>query len=161
MNGKLNAFYPATTKAADIDAFMKEAVEAGYSADELNAAREWMAKQEIFLNDEYQVNIDKNPAHGFTQFDIWHLSIKRIDRDIIHDWRDLQQIKNLLVGPEYEAIEVYPAESRLMDSANQYHLWVFVACKNVEGPPTIPIGWTTRLVTDKSIGDSINRPFDK
>jgi hypothetical protein len=54
-----------------------------------------------------------------------HLSIKRNDRAPIHDWRHLQQIKNELVGPECEGIEMYPAESRVVDTANQYHLWVF------------------------------------
>jgi hypothetical protein len=54
-----------------------------------------------------------------------HLSIRRNDRAPIHDWRDLQRIKNELMGPESEAIELYPANSRLVDAANQYHLWLF------------------------------------
>jgi hypothetical protein len=37
----------------------------------------------------------------------------------VHDWRDLQRIKNQLVGPECEAVELYPAESRKVDTANQ------------------------------------------
>lgn len=53
-----------------------------------------------------------------------HLSIKRRDRQPIHDWRDLQRIKNELCGTDAEGIELYPAESRLVDEANQYHLWV-------------------------------------
>lgn len=57
---------------------------------------------------------------------VLHLSIKRNDRKPVHDWRDLQRIKNELVGPEAEAVELYPAESRLVDAANQYHLWVLV-----------------------------------
>ena len=54
---------------------------------------------------------------------IW-LSIRTADRRPVHDWRHLQRIKNELVGPEHEAVEVFPAESRLVDSANQYHLFV-------------------------------------
>lgn len=71
-------------------------------------------------------------------------------------WRDLQEIKNELVGPEHEAIEIYPAESKRVDSANQYHLWVFK-------DPTyrIPIGFQTRLVTEGTIGLSQQRPFEK
>jgi hypothetical protein len=42
-----------------------------------------------------------------------------------HDWRDFQRIKNDLVGPEWEAVELYPAESRLMDPSNYYSLWCF------------------------------------
>src|SRR4051812_15134474 len=41
-----------------------------------------------------------------------------------HDWRHLQRIKNDIAGPEREAIELYPAESRLMDTANEFWLWV-------------------------------------
>lgn len=35
-------------------------------------------------------------------------------------------MKNLIVGPEHEGFEVYPAEFRLVDTASQYHLWVFI-----------------------------------
>jgi hypothetical protein len=69
------------------------------------------------------------------------LSVKRQDRAAVHDWRDLQRIKNELVGPEHEAFEIYPAESRLVDTANQYYLWVF------EDPEVrIPFGFTQRDV---------------
>ena len=52
--------------------------------------------------------------------DMFWLSIKRRDRAPVHDWRELQQIKNMIVGDEHEGFEVYPAESRLVDTANQY-----------------------------------------
>lgn len=48
-----------------------------------------------------------------------------------HDWRDFQNIKNDLVGVDWEAIELYPAESRKMDPSNYYMLWC---------APKIPIG---------------------
>ncbi len=35
-----------------------------------------------------------------------------------------QKIKNELFGRESVAIEVFPAESHLIDQANSYHLWV-------------------------------------
>lgn len=54
---------------------------------------------------------------------LW-LSIRRNDRSAVHDWRHLQRIKNELVGKEREAIEIYPKESQLVDTANSYHLWV-------------------------------------
>lgn len=57
---------------------------------------------------------------------LW-LSMRRTDRSnaTFHDWREMQRVKNELVGPEHEAVELYPAESRLVDSADQFHLWVF------------------------------------
>jgi len=73
---------------------------------------------EVWLNDKYQVNIKRFPN------DMIELSIKRLDKESIHDWRDLQTIKNMLASPEREAVELYPAETRLVDSSNQYYLWV-------------------------------------
>jgi len=69
-----------------------------------------------------------------------YLSIKRLDKKSIHDWRHMQQIKNELVGKDYEAVEIYPNEKRLVDTANQYHLFVFP--KNY----LIPFGWHHRTV---------------
>lgn len=42
-----------------------------------------------------------------------------------HDWRDFQAIKNQIAGPECEAFELYPAESRLLDPSNYFSLWCF------------------------------------
>lgn len=118
-----------------------------------------MKNDEIWINDLYQVNIHRNsPNHHLgAEHVIDHLSIKRRDKAPIHDWRDLQTIKNLLCGPERECIEVYPAESRLVDTANQYHLWLLP-----EGMQA-PFGWPNRLVSDEheaaKIG-AVQRPFD-
>lgn len=76
-----------------------------------------MVDSTIWLNDVYQV-------HRKEMEDVVWLSIRRLDRQPCRDWRDLQAIKNQLVGPECEGCELYPAESRLVDSANQFHLWV-------------------------------------
>lgn len=86
-----------------------------------------------------------------------HLSIKRNDRGVVHDWRDLQRIKNELVGPECSAIEMYPPEHLLVDCANQFHLWVF-------SDPTAhwPVGWRVGRVVDKEErGKTRQRPFDQ
>jgi len=106
------------------------------------------AALDMYINDTYQVAI-----RDMGEF--LHLSIKRLDREPIHDWRELQQIKTELVGPECEAVELYPAESRVIDTANQFHLW---ACKD----PTFkfPFGFDSkRVVTDTPLGDSKNRPL--
>lgn len=93
-------------------------------------------KQHMWQNDKYVV-VSKVEDNGFT----W-LSIRRQDRKAIRDWRDFQRIKNELCGPEREGMELFPAESRLVDGANQYHLWVWP-----EGE-RIPVGWdVTRMVT--------------
>lgn len=73
---------------------------------------------EVWGSDLYSVVVEHYPNGSA------YLSIKRQDRHAIRDWRHLQSIKNEVVGAEREAVELFPAESRLMDEANQYHLWV-------------------------------------
>lgn len=123
----------------------------------------WLVEQcsrgDLYKNDQYQVAVympDENAEVGADGGDfppMIHLSIKRLDRQPIHDWRDLQDIKNALVGREHEAVELYPAESRLTDSANQYHLWCLAS-------PEIrfPFGFRERFTTDESSGGAIQRP---
>jgi len=92
---------------------------------------------------------------GHCSMRVTHLSIKREDREPIHDWRDLQIIKSLFCGPESEGIEIYPAESRMVDTANQFHLWVF------PDGATIPVGFNDgRLVADSNYGQGKQRPFE-
>jgi hypothetical protein len=52
-----------------------------------------------------------------------HACIRRHDGRPCTDWNDLQQIKSELIGPEHEALELFPAESRLINTTNEYHLW--------------------------------------
>ena len=115
----------------------------------------------IFLNDKYQVQIREakwgEHLPKEQQMDMIWLSIKRIDKESIHDWRELQQIKNEIVGEKNEAIEIYPSEDRIVDTANQYHLWVF---KDPE--IKVPVGFFDgRRVSDIfTDGASKQRPFD-
>jgi len=108
----------------------------------------------IFINNIYQVNLEES-KDGFVK-----LSIKRRDKQAIHDWRDLQRIKNEIVGKEREAFEIYPAESRLVDTANQYWLWVFPEGQKIE------CGFENRMIVkghdpDGKKINSRQRPFDK
>lgn len=50
--------------------------------------------------------------------------IRRNDEKPVHSWRDMQRIKNEIFGEEFTAIEVYPKQSRLVDVANIYWLWI-------------------------------------
>lgn len=87
---------------------------------------------EVFLNDQYVVFRRQIGP------DSVHLSIRRQDREPANDWRDFQRIKSELAGPEWEAVQLYPAESRLVDTSNQYHLWC------IRG--RFPFGWDERCV---------------
>ena len=114
--------------------------------------------RETWGNDRYLVHvIHWQPLHiNGTECPIVQLSIRRLDRGPTRDWRDFQRIKNQLVGPECEAIELYPAESRLVDTANQFHLWC------VADPEfRFPFGYSERLVSGESSGaGDVQRPFD-
>lgn len=74
-----------------------------------------------------------------------HLSLRTVENDTRHDWREFQRVKNELTGPEWEAVELYPAESRRVDTANQYHLWCLR--DGFRG-----IGFPDRLVLDAGEG---------
>lgn len=110
----------------------------------------------VWVNAIYQVNIrTADVADGWPE--MIHLSIKRRDkRPVGHErFRDFQRIKNELVGPEHEGVEVYPAESRLADSANQYHIWVLK-----DGTTRFPFGFNSgRLVIGHSGGGAVQKPF--
>lgn len=105
-------------------------------------------EHEVWGNNRYMIHVER-------RFDgsIDNLSIRRQDRKAIRDWRDLQRIKNELAGYEAEAVELFPADSRLVDSANQYWLWCL--------PPgeRFPYGFTTRFVGDTETGGSRQRPL--
>lgn len=94
----------------------------GFSVEKIQACLDDQGEERVFLNNLYQVNITpcKDSPEGMP---LLHVSIKRRDKEAVHDWRHFQRIKNELVGPECEAVELFPAESRLVDGANQYHLW--------------------------------------
>lgn len=112
------------------------------------------AESEVWLNGIYQVAVRRfhEPGKAAT---VW-LSIKRKDRGPVgvERFRHFQRIKNELVGPECEAVELYPAESRLVDTANQWHLWVFADPKY-----RLPFGYTERLVRTESSAGAVQRPF--
>jgi hypothetical protein len=97
-------------------------------------ARHLGEQQELWMNREYVVRVYRT-EEGHAAI----LSIRRQDRRPCRDWRDFQRIKNQLAGDTTEAVELYPAESRLVDSANQFWLWCFT-------PGTIlPIGFPEGL----------------
>jgi hypothetical protein len=100
--------------------------------------------EEVWVNDKYIVHkrIDVPFTDGSGLL-LTHLSIRTTDNSVVRDWRELQYIKNELVGEENEGFELFPRESRLVDTANQFHLWVFQNTDN-----GLPIGWNERIVSD-------------
>ncbi|OGU22500.1 MAG: hypothetical protein A2580_08930 [Hydrogenophilales bacterium RIFOXYD1_FULL_62_11] len=108
------------------------------------------ARLPVFINRAYQVALRPIDIMGSSAV---HLSIKRRDRQPVHDWRDLQEIKNMLVGPECEGVELFPAESRLVDTANQYHLFA-----STDPTYRFPFGFSARAVRDDGVAGAVQRP---
>lgn len=75
--------------------------------------------KQIFYNDLYIVRICHRDE------DFVHLSIIPVDGSPRHDWREFQEIKNQLAGKEWEGLELFPAESRLIDHCNSYNLFCY------------------------------------
>lgn len=161
MNGRLKPFEPGALALPSLNAWIAQAArDFGLNEEGARAQYERLKADDVWINDEYQVNIDRNPPHSFPDTVLWHLSIKRRNKNPVHDWRDLQAIKNVLVGREYEAIELYPASSRVVDGANQYHLWVFKSIDGVDAPP-LPFGWhCPRAVTSDATPNGKQRRLD-
>lgn len=82
-----------------------------------------------------------------------HLSMRTVENDVRHDWREMQRVKNEILGPEWEGMELYPAESRVVDTANQFHLWCL--------PIPLPFGWHTGLRGEQftDVAGGAQRPF--
>lgn len=116
--------YPLMTRSAVITMLERERSETRY-----------------FLNDLYQVAVTLEEHDGR---DWYHLNIRRRDGRVIRrDWRQFQQIKNELIGPEHEGAELYPAENRLVDTSNKYHIYVAT-----DPAYRFPFGWRHRDVSN-------------
>ena len=110
-------------------------------------------RERVYVNSRFQVHITPRASDEMGRFN--HVSFKSIDRTARHDWRDIQRMKNELLGEDVEALEVYPAEDRLHDTCNQFHIYAF------EPGRTIPLGWTGRVVGETPHGEvGSQRPFD-
>ncbi len=99
---------------------------------------------EVWHNDVYTVAVRRNRPDKVFGSDggMIQLGISSLDGSARHDWRDFQAIKNQLAGPECEAFELYPAESRLLDPSNYYSLWCFPGIRRLK------VGMNERLVRD-------------
>lgn len=91
----------------------------------------------FFTNDIYQVQVAPTGDNG----DCLHLNIRRRDGGMVKDWRHFQEIKNQIAGPDREAVEIYPAEDRKVDTCNKWHLWVLPEGHRVN------FGWEKRDIS--------------
>ncbi len=111
----------------DVPTWQEVQKTSGCTEQEAKDRINWMKSQSVWANNLYQVNIEFMPENRA------HLIIRRLDKQPIHNWQHFQEIKNALLGPECEAVEIYPKESQLVDEKHHYHLWGFRSPKNSFG----------------------------
>lgn len=108
---------------------------------------------QVFINSIYQVEVSVIQCPK-PFGDVVYLSLKTKDKQARHDWREMQRIKNEFVGNECEAIELFPAESRMVDTSNQFHMYCFPELDFQDHK--FPFGYVDRLVTEGSTPDVNN-----
>jgi len=110
---------------------------------------------EEWHNDVYHATVRRyqdDPVFG-TDGGLIQIGISSLDGTARHDWRDFQAIKNQIAGPECEAFELYPAESRVLDPSNYYTLWCFPGLRRLK------IGVAYREVLDVDDAIAPQRAF--
>jgi hypothetical protein len=110
---------------------------------------------EVWLNNQYIVTVRRFPDG---KKDVMSLSIRRLDRMAIRNWRHNQRIKNEIAGEDVDAFELYPMKSRTVDTANQYWVWC------MRPGVMLPVGFSERTVSegaDERFPMSRQRPFER
>lgn len=148
--------FESETKGKGRNAFVREhmnkCARAGFEITKKTAIKEYhrTRRWRHYRNDKYIVILDPAPDDQASPDEnvlrVVHLSIKTADRSHLMDWRDLQQIKTQLCGPHCEGLMLYPDEDRLVDCANQFHIFVPVL-KDTGAPVQIPFGWMCQRAT--------------
>ena len=81
-----------------------------------------LMNDETWGNDRYTVSVHflDGDRDGFVE-----LAVHNRNRTPHIPWRHLQQIKDEVVGADREAVQLFPAEGRLVDTANEFWLYVY------------------------------------
>lgn len=113
------SFKPGEEASIKAD-LIKTLTQSGASPEEAKSHAErgmGKAKQDIlWVSETHQVSITANQ--------VIHYSIKTKDKSPIFDRDDLLDIAgHFNRSRKHVCVELYPANSRLVDAANQYHLW--------------------------------------
>lgn len=141
------AYIPANSYVPDSAAVILIMKRLNISAQEaIKRLEEYDVATEYWKNNIYQVALRRLIGTKWI-----HLNIRRRDgKPILRDWRHFQWIKNQLVGEECEGVELYPAESRLNDTSNKFHIF----CMS-DPSFRFPFGMTYRDVSDD---DGLTKP---
>ena len=115
-----------------------------------------------YVNSRYQVAVYSPEEVGPDYPPVIHLAFKHNKNVAITDFRDFQRIKNELVAEEAYAIQVFPPESKMVDTSNHYHLWVMGHIRGEVADdrdvwPELPYGFKSqRLVMEEANDQGID-----
>ena len=143
---------PFLDSLPDIDQFILETC-----SERLCTKDEAISLYESYQRDDFRVYENEDylvMRHGLSPCGMIQLTIRNQDQSAKHDWRDFQEIKNVIVGPENEAAELYPAESRKHDIGNAYHLFVLEGSRG-----RFPFGAYNRRVSNNPPSGYSQRPL--
>jgi hypothetical protein len=90
-------------------------------------AQEWTPFELVFTRSDGDREYENALYHVLVRDlpDGWvSLGIRRKDGGSIRDWNALQRCKNDLTDSEREGVELFPAESRLVDCLHESHIFV-------------------------------------
>jgi hypothetical protein len=119
---------------------VKESVGINITSEQALELNKMLSSGNIWVNDIYQVQhcVGEEIPEGWVRniedmvnnkrgFSMDYLSIKRRDKTPCRNWKHFQQIKNEICnnGVKRWAVEMYPPEKYLLNTSNQYHIWVF------------------------------------
>lgn len=114
-----------------------------------------LARTKVYINSRFQVHVQELDDSRSSGLQLTWLSIKNRDKSARHDWRDFQRLKTELLGADVEGIEIYPAEDRVVDTCNQWHLICFQPGQRV------PFGYQYTHLSEKQNEGGSQRPFEK
>jgi hypothetical protein len=76
----------------------------------------------MVYNRRYSVQFYAEVVPGYPV--ITRLLVRRNDGKAGVPWPHRQRIKDELIGPARQAVEIFPPADEVVDDANCYHLWV-------------------------------------
>jgi len=116
-----------------------------------------------FQNNKYGVFVKKTVSDGFSvpgpngqpmPMEIVHLIIVRQDKKRVEiSWEEKQAIKNELLGPMCEGVELFPSEMRRMKTIpeHQCHLWV------LQPGATMPVGLIPKAMQELARDNALEK----
>lgn len=148
---------PATLTPREI---IRRCLAAGMSRTMAKEQYARLVAKEWWGNSVYSIGVDRDTELHAMGDDIRvvHISFHRRDQGTALDWRDMQAIKNAICGPDAEAMSLNPCEERVVDTSNEFHLWV-PFYRDSGRPLRIPIGWQAGLRTEMAYEGSVQRPL--